>query len=367
MSCHVNQYLYNTKCVTACPSLYFANQLTNTCELCLYPCELCVNASTICTSCVDGYLLNNTCLPSCPVSYYEENVGLICLSCPFECSKCASLTNCLQCQQGYKLHKSRCVLSCPTGYYSQFLINTTTAICSRCVGLCSSCLNQTFCLSCNYNFLVSNGTGVCLRATLCSLSQFANIDTLKCEPCASTCLSCFILPTFCIACPSGLVLYNGTCIVNCPSIYFFPAQANGTFGAAQCSVCEQPCLTCADQNKCLSCTQGYKYSSVNNLCSSTCSVGSFFNLTINDCMSCSSNCLNCDNQLFCYVCKANTYLNVISSTQNECITQCPDTYYSDSLACMKCLFPCLLCSSSIDCISCQTGVLYQKRCISACP
>lgn len=126
-------------------------------------------------------------------------------------------------------------------------------------------------------------------------------------------------------------------------------------------------MTCIDRTRCLSCIQGYKYSANTYVCSSTCSIGSYFNTTVNDCQSCSPSCLTCQSSTFCYICSPQTYLHILSTSTNQCIPQCPSLYYADTSKCMKCLYPCLECTSSIDCITCANGVLYQNRCIAGCP
>lgn len=72
---------------------------------------------------------------------------------------------------------------------------------------CSSCLNETYLSS-----------GYCRY--VCPPASFPNTDTNECNLCDGSCTFCFG-PTIdnCTGCIDGMVLYNFTCTLSCPSGY----------------------------------------------------------------------------------------------------------------------------------------------------
>jgi hypothetical protein len=41
-----------------------------------------------------------------------------------------------------------------------------------------------------------------------------------CTSCSNTCYTCINIPTNCISCTGQYLLYNSTCITNCPISYY---------------------------------------------------------------------------------------------------------------------------------------------------
>ena len=164
-----------------------------------------------------------------------------------------------------------------------------------------------------------------MRASACQFGYYADISTLKCLPCnnnASTnCATCQYYNNYCTSCSNGYILWNSSCVTTCPTTYYYNATTLLTINTinvnvSQCVRCVPPCLTCLSQSACLSCMLGYKYNSLQHICSSTCSVSLFFNSTISDCQPCSPNCLMCSSATFCYSCNTSTYLHMLTSTTN---------------------------------------------------
>ncbi len=75
--CSTNYYSYTapssdiiTSCISTCPSNYFAQESTSSCEKCVDLCMTCTSV-TNCQKCVIPYFLyNDQCLPSCPEQTY---------------------------------------------------------------------------------------------------------------------------------------------------------------------------------------------------------------------------------------------------------------------------------------------------------
>lgn len=233
-----------------------------------------------------------------------------------------------------------------------------------CSGLCLTCSNSTFCLSCTSNFLWK---GNCVPNSQCPTSYYADIRTLSCLSCNGICLNCQFSSTNCISCnPNSSLpfLLNNTCLSNCLSTKYYNTSSNGI---PMCNLCNSPCQTCSNATYCLSCIAGYMLSG--GLCSTLCNAGYFFNSSTIDCSACSINCLICNTAIFCQLCKSGFYIHNLNSSTNECLQNCPSTYYASSQggSCKPCIYPCFNCTSSLNCLSCQTGIIYLNRCISSCP
>jgi hypothetical protein len=164
--------------------------------------SLCVECSTtVCTSCQmsnlytegancvyscsSGYYIyanatsgQNGCVQSCPSATFAMTSNLSCVSCLAPCSTCLDQTQCLSCLTGYFLKGTQCLQTCPYQYYGE----TLTLSCQKCVGRCSECLSQTRCLSCLSGFYYASNNS-CLDACDSSaglIGMYANLSTLKC-------------------------------------------------------------------------------------------------------------------------------------------------------------------------------------------
>ena len=210
------------------------------------------------------------------------------------------------------------------------------------MGSCYACSSDTVCLSCSSNFLLNGG---CVNSQSCPSQFYADIQQLKCLACNSNCLTCQYSATTCTACntTSSLpLLDNGVCVGTCTNTLTYP---DGT--TSSCQPCNSPCLTCTSATACLSCVNGYMLSGTS--CSTSCSSGFFFSTTANDCQACLLNCLACTNAIFCQKCQAGNYIKTINSTANECVSNCGNQMYANSVggSCMACIYPCLNCISNI--------------------
>jgi len=87
-SCVTGSYLHNNSCLSSCPSTYWENTSTNTCDSCNDPCLTCDTNANDCLSCVDNtfYLsTNNSCGTTCPDGKWENSTGWICTACTSPC------------------------------------------------------------------------------------------------------------------------------------------------------------------------------------------------------------------------------------------------------------------------------------------
>lgn len=114
-----------------CPSGYYVNAFSVSCESCQLPCSQCVNTPTTCSSCqtLNGqiqYFYNSVCYSTCPQSTFAT-ASLNCSACDTATARCLSCSalagNCTSCQPNYYLSQppsqgvnTTCITSCPPGY-----------------------------------------------------------------------------------------------------------------------------------------------------------------------------------------------------------------------------------------------------------
>ena len=160
-------------CVQYCPSSYYGNTATMTCENCPSGCESCSDG-VICLSCQSekfDYLGN--CLDSCPYNTFEKELD--CEPCLEGCLGCQDSTM-LTCQDGCDLNlgfisganENECIkLECSQGFV---LLGN---ICEPCDTSCLDCSGTTNsdCKTCNLGFIFNET--VC---TLCSENNGLNAD-----------------------------------------------------------------------------------------------------------------------------------------------------------------------------------------------
>ena len=165
--------------------------------------------------------------------------------------------------------------------------------------------------------------------TECPVGTYQDMDSMKCEPCPNTCLTC-LSATECTSCLSGnfLVPDEMVCVTfnNCPM---------GTYpdtSTSICTRCHRTCLTCIgpDDQSCRSCnvTKGYmELTTYVGPCKLlTCSQGSYLNMVSLTCQSCNSKCISCDEKNTCLECKPGYLVSPISNTNKVSCKECPTGY-----------------------------------------
>lgn len=308
------------KCLTYCPSGYYASVNIGVCDLCDQSCLTCSSVSFNCTSCPKNnpnteYLYNYACVASCPTGYYNSNY--VCYQCFQGCSSCngSGKDNCQSCNWQYYLvsGSTSCELSCPPG---QFIDPTYSNSCSLCDVYCATCdFASTNCRSC-----VTNGT---YEAYL-----FASNNT-----CMQFCPNNFTGDS-----------KTHTCVCNDSN---YVSYING-----YCTPCHMACRTCngSTADNCLSCSNNY-YMSVNSTsCKYVCPSGQYPDPTALRCAPCDSSCFTCSgSSSYCTGCNSGTYL-----MGSVCVSECPNGY-------MKSTLPnrCQQCEISM--------VSYKGTCLSVCP
>ena len=265
-----------TSCITgACPSSYYQNIYSHTCERCDSACSECINTPDNCLGCASvagnpQYLYSSVCYTSCPSHTYANNVGYTCHDCDNGtafCETCSdSATNCTSCVSPYYLsaptHGS-CVNSC-SGTYSLAVVSTRI-----CVAACPS-------------NMIAPGDGTC------------------------------------VLCANGTYYSSGSCIGSCTGQFY----ADETLRA--CLSCDSSCLTCDGSypENCTSCdpVQANRYLLL-KMCWAVCTKGFYANPSTNACEVCpvALKCTTCfydagTTAAVCSACEYNTFYNDTTRT-----------------------------------------------------
>ncbi|KAL4473928.1 hypothetical protein ABPG74_022792 [Tetrahymena malaccensis] len=287
---------FNGMCISQCLQNYYFNQQLKICSRCNYPCVNCLDNST-CTSCMDGYYL----------------LGNQCIKCDVKCLTCNGGTDqdCLLCNQPFmpqQIGKMDCVIKCSVGFYQ------SNQSCLKCNQACSQCADQ---------------TNVC---DTCADGYYKYSDN-TCQPCENFCQICLSLNN-CTQCQSGYLLFQGTCLDNCPQGYL---NSQGI-----CIPCNPNCQSCqVNVDHCISCNSGYY-------------------LYNNTCLPCINNCSLCQSSTICTQCQLGYFLE-----DSVCKTQCQNQgYYSDysQYKCLPCDSSCATCVSGAfnKCSSCYVGFYLEN-------
>lgn len=114
-------YLTGNRCTQICPDGTYPNNTSFTCINCSNLCSTCTS-NIICSSCITSYSLYNTnCISNCPSGYVSVNS--VCIKCDSSCATCiTTTTNCLTCINNYYffINTNSCLLTCPLGFYNNF-------------------------------------------------------------------------------------------------------------------------------------------------------------------------------------------------------------------------------------------------------
>ncbi|KAL4499150.1 hypothetical protein ABPG72_017052 [Tetrahymena utriculariae] len=378
-------YSNTQKCVTTCPSKYFANTSNNTCSACHPTCNSCNGSlSNNCISCsLPNYLQTNAqqCLPTCQLNEYQDSIQIACKACDPSCKTCNGQgpNKCQSCNANQYLYQGNsCVSNCPSGFYNNL------TICSSCSSSCLTCNypgDSSTCTSCSSNQFLYNGQ--CLQscppntyAKICNQIQkhlsmllflFYKAQTGNtCILCNKTCSTCIgSNPNQCITCAASLYYNpnNQLCQSTCDD-QFYPNNSNQA-----CTPCDSSCYNCSGSapNQCIQCAGNKNLD--NSKCVTNCSPGKYKSPTSNVCLNCSSNCNTCSptNPSSCLSCTLPYYFQYRDST---CQLTCQPDQYRDnnSVSCINCNTSCTTClgSQNTDCLSCTGTFLQNTQCVSSC-
>ena len=159
--------------------------------------------------------------------------------------------------------------------------------------------------------------GVC--ASTCYENQY--VVGGICHNCSFPCTKCFQTADYCVGCPSGKIVLEGKCVIDCPLRKYFDEQKS------ICEPCKRGCDTCSDADTCLTCAES-RYKPIEG-----------------GCPYCDSSCVRCGRDGRCRRCKAGLYL-----FNGACVETCPGNTILENNRCV-----------------CLSGVLKDGYCASSCP
>ena len=212
------------------------------------------------------------------------------MECSPHCAVCSKSGICLECLPKYRLGLSNsCVEFSPCK--SNYRYETESISCQECPSSCTFCDLSGNCLLCNFSFFLDPNINSCL-------------------PCSDNCLLCFN-PQICIKCNSGFLLekdsklcYSASNDSNEKDILLFELfkQELRNYKDKMEEVwssnltLEPNCMTAYINKTCLFCKPSY-YKGNNSRC-----------------LSCSSNCLKCDNESTCLKCSSSYELTKVNGS-----------------------------------------------------
>ena len=223
----------------------------------------------------------------------------------------------------------------------------------------------------------------CSSASVCtSCISYYYLTAPTCSPCISHCVTCpdsstcstcetnYVVDTFinnnnkCV-CVLNMYMYQGNCIVNCPSpFYGEPSTRACTLCPTECSKCNSPidCTECASgyaptpkNGKCV-CIQGQYFIQGTINCVSACPYNFYGNTLTGYCESCDPKCKVCSSpaDTTCSVCNNGNYL-----TGTTCSPTCAVGFYGNTNdnQCKKCVEPCTTCTHELPVGTSCTGCM----------
>jgi proprotein convertase subtilisin/kexin type 5 len=218
-------------------------------------------------------VFEETCVSTCPTTFF--NMGGFCQPCSYPCEECTSVSNitCSSCKPNFYLAPNNsCLMACPPFYYR----NDSLWQCEPCPSGCVFCFDANLCSLCANGYYQFNYS--CLNT--CPIGYFNLIST--CAPCHQACGSCtYAGQSNCTSCSSGYYWAGPTtCVMICSS-GLYPSGDS-------CIPCPNNCSKCSANGICETCLDDMKS---NGVC---CPPSNYFNLTSNQCESCASTCLVCN-------------------------------------------------------------------------
>ena len=378
-----------------CPTFYYYNLTTFTCQACKGECGTCANDYS-CLSCKDINAVltaNFSCL--CSDGFY--NISALdsdgtCLSCHNDCKTCSGPDVCIICKDTYaEIDVTGC--KCLSQYFNY------SGTCTACNQDCLSCSQLNICDYCISDFAnIDNNIGCKCFDGYYNLTSLTSVSS--CLGCYSECATCS-QPEKCISCISSNALPDSTKGCSCIQGYYNTSSLTST---SSCLKCNSDCFSCVDSSTCLicldpqaipsdpgcSCPSNY-YESFGGLCElcpfecSSCSsstqcsscydpnalvsgsecvcIDSYFNSTItNLCEACQSACSSCTSYNLCLSC------NDINAVVFEGTCVCNTSYFNSSIGvCEACQVGCLKCSATDFCLLCKDSIALIDSGLCICP
>jgi len=362
----------------------------NLCSKCITNCDSCSDQIS-CLACSAGYYLSSNQCSACAVSqcqtcnttptkcdqclsnYFLSGDKLTCTACSDQnCLICSSAALCTSCKSGYYLSQS----SCKACAQSNCASCSSAAKCDQCISGYTANLTQISCAYCPFQTCQRCDSDY--QCAVCNPQYYFNNVSNSCMSCQSNCLNC-TNSTICTQCSVGYYIYNNSCPA-CPLNCGQCNQTNcisclsgyGLTSLGQCITCNVGnCLSCSDNNVCSQCVNGYTLNSTSNTCG--CSAAQIWNLTLQQCVTCSNlftNCYSCNFSIclscipgyyqptgsgVCIKCNQDPNCGVCNTT--NCLSCVSGYYLLPNNTCSSCFIDCSNCTGAANnqCLSCNTG------------
>lgn len=233
------KYIGDQSCYGICPSTYYANQARRFCEKCDITCKECDGGyPENCTSCQASsnykyLLISRMCVAKCPSGFYANDNTTSCELClpQLNCATCmvvaggSGVVQCITCQYGYFMQTDNtCRTTCLPLYFKNNWRNT----CDPCNANCGNCTSSaaSSCLDCRAGkVFLANVSGKYCLGTCPSEYYYRSGD--NCLDCYTACKTCQGTTSVdCLTCIDGLYLSNGMCRYVCPS-GSYPRKSTG--------------------------------------------------------------------------------------------------------------------------------------------
>ena len=274
----------------------------------------------VCSECkvgswYDALLSSCEGVPVCDNSTYYNSSDNLCYNCTSNCTLCQydssnTLNNnvtCTECKidAWYDFQFGTCepVPFCPDGTY----YNSTNNTCGICPNNCTLCSANNSngginCTSCQIDTWHNLVNASCDVVPLCANATYYNISENTCNECPSYCTECSLNETLtCQACNSTGWFDALTDLCDLRNICTVGGYYNESIN--QCFSCPDNCSECqyddnnTDHNNitCNSCNNISWYDLLNGTCDAVpvCDEGTYYNSKNNTCVPCPKNCSNC--------------------------------------------------------------------------
>lgn len=144
---------------------------------------------------------------------------------------------------------------------------------------------------------------------ICLPTQYMDMNVHMCADCPTGCASCVQLPlvgctvdcplqVYCTSCQTGFAPNNSACVecstLSPPSYYDESLQ--------DCVSCPTSCTACTSSTSCTGCQVGYGLSGAGGVCATLCAPNEFWNSETSQCTKCLDNCLTCTGLDTCTTC-----------------------------------------------------------------
>lgn len=209
-----------------------------------------------------------SCVVNCGDGMWGETGSFLCRECEPGCKICTGygFLNCVnECPlispyqiRGFSYPLSQCVTSCPFDLYPDVRL-----YCQLCDINCNSCLapTQNDCTSCKPNFWLRDVVPPTSDCVLnCAANKYKNIDG-TCRDCHPTCGSCIKGDDkSCLTCLNPAAEFK---LRESSSTVFFQCVADCPLGKykdipnMECLTCTSNCLQCTTATNCLQCAPSY--------------------------------------------------------------------------------------------------------------